>query len=151
MDAVGQISMNVRVGLLSVMRMLPVTILMVAFTASVTLDTLEVVILENALVWFFECNCCLGPSLESATISSDWKCSSECYATKLYVNYSACAVTVRQCYPVHASMIRPFLCSRRILKLNVGEPFLVPTNGIPYLNEFCLWHDGHTMYLGDNW
>ena len=55
MDAIGQISMNVRVGLLSVMRMLSVSILMVAFTATVKLDTLEVVILENVMVCFFEC------------------------------------------------------------------------------------------------
>lgn len=55
MDAIGQISMNVRAGLLSVMRMLSVSILMVAFTATVMLDTLEVVILENVMVCFFEC------------------------------------------------------------------------------------------------
>ena len=42
--------MNVRVGILSVMRMHPVPTLMVAFTATVTLATVEVVILETAMV-----------------------------------------------------------------------------------------------------
>ena len=42
--------MNVRVGILSVMRMHPVSTLMVAFTATVTLATVEVVILEIAMV-----------------------------------------------------------------------------------------------------
>ena len=50
MDAVDQILMNVRVGYLSVMRMLSVSILMVAFTATVMLDTLEMVILGTAVV-----------------------------------------------------------------------------------------------------
>ena len=47
---IGQISMSVRVGLLSVMRMHSVSTLMVALTAIVTLAILEVVILETAMV-----------------------------------------------------------------------------------------------------
>ena len=46
----GQISMSVRVELLSVMRMHSVSTLMVALTATVTLVILEVVILETAMV-----------------------------------------------------------------------------------------------------
>ena len=50
MIAIGQISMNVRVGLLSVMRMHSVTTLMVAFTVTAMWDTQEVVILMTAMV-----------------------------------------------------------------------------------------------------
>ena len=50
LDTVGQILMNVQVELLSVMRMVSALILMVAFTAAVMLDTLEVVILGTAMV-----------------------------------------------------------------------------------------------------
>ena len=49
--AIGQILMSVRVELLSVMRMHSVSTLMVAFTVTVTLATLEVVILETAMVY----------------------------------------------------------------------------------------------------
>ena len=47
---IGQISMNVRVGLLSVTRMHSVTTLMVAFTVTAMWDTQEVVILVTAMV-----------------------------------------------------------------------------------------------------
>ena len=49
--AIGQISVNVRVELLSVMRTHSVSTLMVASTVTVTLATLEVVILEIAMVY----------------------------------------------------------------------------------------------------
>ena len=49
-NAHGQISMNVRVDFLFVMKMDSVSTLMEAFTVTVTLDTLEVVILETAMV-----------------------------------------------------------------------------------------------------
>ena len=49
--AIGQISMSVRVELLSVMRMHSVSTLMVASTVTVILATLEVVILETAMVY----------------------------------------------------------------------------------------------------
>ena len=49
--AIGQILMSVRVEFLSVMRMHSVSTLMVAFSVTVTLATLEVVILETAMVY----------------------------------------------------------------------------------------------------
>ena len=59
--AIGQISMSVRVELLSVMRMHSVSTLMVAFTVTVTLATMEVVILETAMVYTVD----LWPNYES--------------------------------------------------------------------------------------